>query len=160
MSALWGILLLAATAVPTPYRLYWGVPLDEETAVEIDEADLSVSKLDSLWALARALDSCADEHLSKPHPFGVAVREVRIDTLDGDGNVRITRRCQQTLGPWQRLLGERLFERLEDELDAHISFLRPRRQPGDPPLVDSAPKIKNDQNTKKKKKKIKEDNPL
>ncbi len=54
MSAVWGLVLLAAAALPTPYRLYWGVPLDQETAVEIDEADLHVGKPASLWELALA----------------------------------------------------------------------------------------------------------
>ncbi len=151
MSVWWGVILLATTALATPYRLYWGVPLDDQTAVDIDEADLGVpeSKFDSLWALAKTLDRCVAEQLTKPRPFGVAVREVRVETLDGDGNVRVRRRCTQPVAAWRHLLGEPLFDRLEDELDAHISFLRPRHQPGDPPITNKpATSVKKKKNGK------------
>ena len=65
------------------------------------------------------------------------MRELRIDQLDGSGAVRSTVRHVASLVEWRSRLGEAMVERLEDEFDAHLRMLLPRRvtprPAGDPP---------------------------
>ena len=120
-----------------PYRLWWSFPADDETAIEIDEPDLSVSKWDSRWRFAIAMQPC-DARRSRRlagHPDGTPVREIRVDAIAPGGQVRDSRRCVMTLADWRARLGVSLVERLDDELDAHAAFLLPRRRPGMPAKV-------------------------
>jgi hypothetical protein len=56
---------------------------------------------------------------------------LKVESLDASGQVRTVKRCVRTIGEWKKRLGPKLLERLEDELDAHISFLHPRHAPGE-----------------------------
>jgi hypothetical protein len=113
-----------------PYRLWWSLPLDDDSAIEVDDAETGSSKFGSRWQLAVA-QGC---HGAPPRN-GIArggdpvTRELKVETIDATGQVRTTRRCVRTLAEWKKRLGARLTERLEDELDAHISFLHPRHTP-------------------------------
>jgi hypothetical protein len=132
------LLLLFLTLLPSPsprpegppYRLWWSLPLDDDSAIEIDDVETSMSKFGSRWQLAVS-QGC---HAAPPRN-GIArggdpvTRELKVETLDGAGQVRTTRRCVRTLSEWKKRLGPKLTERLEDELDAHISFLHPRHTP-------------------------------
>jgi hypothetical protein len=133
------ILLWLFAAVPSPspkpqgppYRLWWSLPLDDDNAIEIDDAETGASKFGGRWQLAQK-QGC---HAAGPPREGIArggdpvTRELKVETLDSAGQVRETRRCVRTLVEWKKRLGPKLTERLEDELDAHISFLHPRHTP-------------------------------
>ena len=116
-----------------PYRLWWSLPMDDDNAIEIDDAETGSSKFGSRWQLALS-QGC---HAAPPRR-GIArggdpvTRELKVETLDGSGQVRTARRCVRTLAEWKKRLGPKLTERLEDELDAHISFLHPRHTPVEP----------------------------
>jgi hypothetical protein len=138
MRAAWALLLLLALAPharaeeKVPYRLWWSFPNDDDTAIEIDEPDLSVSDWESRWKFAVAMQHC-DLRRSKllgQHRDGTPVREIKVESLDGEGKVRAVSRCVMTLSAWRTRIGKRLVERLDDELDAHASFLAPRHVPG------------------------------
>jgi len=139
------VLLLSASAradQPTsnPYRVWWSFPSDDKAAVEVDDPDLSVTDWDSRWEFARDMQTCNLKLSVKlAQRRDKSVREVRIETLDGDGQVRSTSRCVMTLAQWKKRLGEPLYERLESELDGHDAFLRPRRYPGMPQNPDNPP---------------------
>jgi hypothetical protein len=124
-------LLLGTARAEPPYRLWWSLPLDDAAAIEVDEADLGASEFASRWQLVMALGRC-DKAKKKRAKEGSPVRELRIDSLDGDGKVRTSRRCLLSHEEWEAKLGARMVERLDDELDAHESFLRPRKRPGMP----------------------------
>jgi hypothetical protein len=117
-----------------PYRLWWSFPNDDDSAIEVDDPDLSVSKWDSRWAFAVAMQKCDAKKtkLLNQHKDGTPVREIRIESLEPDGSVRATSRCTLALKDWRTRIGAPLVERLEDELDAHMAFLVPRRVPGMP----------------------------
>ncbi len=119
-----------------PYKLWWSFPRDDLSAIEIDDPDLHVSEYASRWQFVNAVQRCdlkhGDKLLKRRDKDGTPLREVRIDSLDGAGVVRTTTRCVMPLAVWRGKIGERLVERLEDELDAHVSFLMPRRYPGGP----------------------------
>jgi hypothetical protein len=120
-----------------PYRIWWSFPNDDDTAIEVDDPDLSVSRWDSRWQFAVAMQKC-DVRRSKilaQHKDGTPVREIRVDALEPDGTVRATSRCVMTLKEWRGRIGARLVERIDDELDAHSAFLMPRRLPGMPAKV-------------------------
>jgi hypothetical protein len=140
-----GLFTVAARAEqPTinPYRIYWSFPSDDKTSVEVDDPDLSVSTWETRWAFAREMQTCNVKlSLKLAQRRDKSVREVRIETLDGDGQVRAISRCVMTLPQWRKRLGERLYERLEDELDAHEAFIHPRRYPG-MPVDPSNPPLK------------------
>jgi hypothetical protein len=122
---------------PIPYRIWWSFPNDDDTAIEVDDPDLSVSKWDSRWKFAVAMQKC-DGRRSKilaQHRDGTPVREIRVESLEPDGRVRATSRCVMTLKDWRTRIGKALVERLDDELDAHAAFLMPRRFPGMPARV-------------------------
>ena len=118
----------AATA--PPYRLWWSLPLDDDSAIEVDEFETSASRFGTRWQLAVA-QGCA----ANPPRNGIArggdpvTRELKVETLDSEGRVRAAKRCVRTLADWRKRLGPKLIERLEDELDAHIAFLHPRHMP-------------------------------
>ncbi len=117
---------------PLPYRIWWSFPNDDDTAIEVDDPDLSQSKWDSRWKFAVDMLKCDFKKGKKlaEHRDGTPVREIRVDALEPDGNVRATTRCVMTLKQWRTRLGGDLVYRLDDELDAHAAFLMPRRHPG------------------------------
>jgi hypothetical protein len=138
--ALWvgGVLAIALAVAradeqaPVPYRLWWSFPNDDDTAIEIDEPDLSVSTWASRWKFAKAMQHC-DLKRSKvlsEHRDGTPVREIKIESIDPDGKVFAVSRCVMTLKSWRTRIGLKLVERLDGELDAHAAFLVPRRVPG------------------------------
>ena len=123
----------AEPEAPMPYRLYWSFPRDDVSAIEIDEPDLHVSEFDSKWIFVSKMATCdrKSAHKAKRKTNGepTPLRELRIETLDASGKVHDTSRCVMPLASWRLRLGERLTDRLEDELDAHVSFLVPRKVP-------------------------------
>lgn len=125
----------AALADPLPYKIWWSFPNDDETAIEVDNADLGETRWDGeRWKFAVAMQRC-DAKKSKllaQHKDETPVREMRVDSLEPDGKVRATSRCVMTLKDWRTRIGKDLVYRLDDELDAHAAFLMPRRGPGMP----------------------------
>jgi hypothetical protein len=116
-----------------PYRIWWSFPNDDDTAIEVDEPDLSVSKWDrDRWKFAVAMQKCdfRKSKLLAERRDGTPVREIRLEALDSDGKVRATTRCVMALRDWRSRIGKELVYRLEDELDAHAAFLMPRHGPG------------------------------
>jgi hypothetical protein len=146
---------VSATEDPMPYRLWWSFPRDDASAIEIDDPDLHVSRFESKWSFVAKMGSCdikvAHRALKKRAAGeGTPLRELRIETLDAAGNVHDTARCVMPLASWRLRFGKSLTERLEDELDAHMSFLVPRkfpkppsevRAPGTAPPQEPAPTI-------------------
>jgi len=127
----------AASDEPTPYRLWWSFPGDDMTAIEIDDPDIHASPFESKWSFVAKVGSCdakvAHRALRKRTTGeGTPLRELKIETLDASGKVRTTARCVMPLASWRMRFGKPLTERLEDELDAHLSFLVPRRYPKPP----------------------------
>ncbi len=119
---------------PHPYQLYWSFPRDDLSSIEIDDPDLHVSEFESKWQFAAKMAQCdlktaARVMKKRAKGEGTPVREVRVDSLDDAGKVHATTRCVLPLAVWRVKIGQRLVERLEDELDAHVSFLVPRRYP-------------------------------
>jgi hypothetical protein len=112
------------TARPT-VRLWWSFPGDDPSAIEIDDADLRVSRFVDPAALARVATRCRGRsgRSSGTRPM----REIRIESLATPP--RAEQRCALPLSSWRGALGVELLERLEDELDAHLSFLLPRKVP-------------------------------
>jgi hypothetical protein len=124
----------AGSDEPAPYRLWWSFPRDDLSAIEIDDPDLRVSEFPSKWAFASKLASCDPRKGQKllrgrAAGEGTPLRELRIESLDAEGKVHATSRCVMPLVVWRTRLGKSLAERLEDELDAHLSFLVPRKVP-------------------------------
>jgi len=119
---------------PLPYKIYWSFPNDDDTAIEVDNPDLNGSKWeDDRWKFAVAMLKC-DVKKSKRlalHKDETPVREIRVESLNPDGKVRATSRCVMTLADWRTRIGKDVVYRLDDELDAHASFLQPRA-PGMP----------------------------
>jgi hypothetical protein len=137
---LWCVAVAAEAPVVNPYRVWWQFPSDDKAAIEVDDPDLSVTNWSTRWAFARDMQAC-DAKRSKQlaQRRDKSVREVRIETLDGDGQVRATSRCVMTLPQWKKRIGEQLYDRLEAELDGHDAFLRPRRYPGMPQDPNNPP---------------------
>ena len=125
----------AAVADPIPYKMFWSFPSDDVTAIEVDDADLSLSPWeDKRWKFAVAMLKC-DAKKSKllaQHKDETPVREMRVESLEPNGKVRATSRCVMTLKDWRTRIGKDVVYRLDDELDAHASFLMPQRGPGMP----------------------------
>jgi hypothetical protein len=131
-----GALLLIGADNPLPYRIWWSFPNDDDTAIEVDDPDLSESTWTSRWQFAVAMQKC-DARKSKRlalHKDGTPVREIRVESLQVDGTTRSTSRCVMALKEWRARIGRNLVERLDDELDAHASFLMPRHFPGSAPF--------------------------
>lgn len=131
-----GALLLVGADNPLPYRIWWSFPNDDDTAIEVDDPDLTESTYTSRWQFAVAMQKC-DVRKSKrlaQHKDGTPVREIRVESLDPDGTTRATSRCVMALADWRTRIGKPLVVRLEDELDAHASFLMPRHFPGSAPF--------------------------
>jgi hypothetical protein len=132
----------AALADPLPYKIWWSFPNDDDTAIEVDNADLSDSKWDGeRWKFAVAMQKC-DAKKSKllaQHKDETPVREIKVESLEPNGKVRSTSRCVMTLKDWRTRIGKDLVYRLDDELDAHAAFLMPRRGPGMPAKTTIGP---------------------
>ena len=123
-----------------PYRVWWSFPNDDDSAIEVDDADLSAEGRDR-WAtradFAVAMQHCdfkRSRRLAK-HKDGTPVREIRVEPLATGKAARPATRCVMTLKDWRTRIGKDLVYRLDDELDAHESFLLPRRGPGMPAKV-------------------------
>jgi hypothetical protein len=132
----------AAAADPIPYKIWWSFPNDDDTAIEVDEPDLTDSKWDSQrWLFAVAMQKCNGKRskILAEHKDGTPVREIRVESLEPDGKVRATSRCVMTLKDWRTRIGKDLVYRLDDELDAHAAFLVPRRGPGMPAKTPLSP---------------------
>jgi hypothetical protein len=130
----------ASDAIRDPYRVWWSFPVDDVNAIEVDQYDLEESSFPSRWQFAIAMTKCAKQRRAPVMtPTGASLqgrtvlRELRIEVVGVDGAVRSTSRCVMPLGAWRDRIGERLVERLDDELDAHVSFLSPRKVPGGKP---------------------------
>jgi hypothetical protein len=128
--------IAAADSKPAmPYKIWWSFPNDDDTAIEVDNPDLTGSRWeDDRWQFAVAMLKC-DAKKSKllaQHKDETPVREIRVESLEPDGKVRATSRCVMTLKDWRRRIGKDVVYRLDDELDAHASFLMPQRSPGMP----------------------------
>ena len=124
-----------AAADAVPYKVWWSFPNDDDTAIEVDEPDLEMSRWEGQrWKFAVEMQHCDTKRskLLAQHKDGTPVREVRVDALEPDGKVRATQRCVMTLADWRKRLSKSMVYRLEDELDAHAAFLLPRRGPGMP----------------------------
>jgi hypothetical protein len=120
--ALWMLLVAPAAAAD---KVWWSFPGDDDSAIEVDEADAHASDFEELPPLVAAVKKCnikkgAALLKKRDSGDGTPLRELRIDE----------RRCVLTLPGARKLLGKRLVERLDDELDAHVSFLQPRKFPG------------------------------
>ena len=127
---------------PSPLRLYWSFPRDDRNAIDIDEADLHQSTFDDEQALVDAAGRCdvrkAGKHV-RSRAQSKEVRELRIEQVAADGKVRSSSRCVLPLVVWRARIGDGLVTRLEDELDAHVAFLTPRKFPGGrPPRPDGS----------------------
>lgn len=130
--------LLAATAVAeppaSPYVIRWSFPADEVSAIEVDRGDLSVSRFHTAFDLARYMHELkpTKKAASKPANSLIPGRELCVIQLDADGKVRNTDRYVATLEDWRMRLGDALLERLEDEFDAHLRMVLPRKRAPSP----------------------------
>lgn len=114
------------------YQLSWSFPADDDSAIEIDDANLRASPYETQARFVKAAQRCdlkLQRKVLREREAGVGtpLREVRIVRPDGPET-----RCVQPLTVWRKRLGARLVDRLEDELDAKMSFIAPRRFPGGP----------------------------
>lgn len=119
-------------------RLWWSYPRDDQSAIEIDDANLGVSRFESRKAFVASVGGCdvkgAGKYVKqKDAGAKLIVREVRIEHLDDALKTTRETRCVLPLSAWRKKLGERMVERMEDELDAHMSFLIPRKLPAKRP---------------------------
>jgi hypothetical protein len=118
-------------------RLWWSLPRNDQVAIEIDDANLGVSRFETRKAFVAVAGTCdvkgaAKYVKQKSADAKLAVREVRVEHLDAALKTVRETRCVLPLAAWRKKLGERMVERLEDELDAHMSFLVPRKYPKSP----------------------------
>jgi hypothetical protein len=114
----------------SPYRVWWSFPVDDVSAIEIDEPDMHQSRFGTRWPLVLELRRCDAARARRAAPKrAVDLREIRVEVLGSDGATRAETRCILPLGKWRERIGERLVERLEGELDAHVAFLTPRHAP-------------------------------
>jgi hypothetical protein len=118
-----------AEAPESPYRLTWSFPDDDLSAIDVDRGDLSKSRFEGAFALARYLESLPKPKKAKKPtaPDLAPQRELRIEQIDGSGKPRTSLRYVAPLAEWRRRLGEPMVERLEDEFDAHLRMILPRK---------------------------------
>jgi hypothetical protein len=119
-----------AEAPTSPYRLFWSFPGDEVSAIDVDRGDLDKSRFKSDYELVQYLAGLPKEKPQKPKPGAGAAppaRELRVDQLDGEGKVRATLRYVAPLSRWRKRLGDDFVDRVEDEFDAHLRMILPRR---------------------------------
>jgi hypothetical protein len=122
VKALFLVLALAGSA--RAEQMWWSFPEDDESAIEVDAADAHAGDFEELRDLVRVAKRCnvkKGEALMAKRAAGegTPLREIRIEQ----------KRCVLTLPAARKLFGKRVVERLEDELDAHVSFLQPRKFP-------------------------------
>jgi hypothetical protein len=122
--------LLLTVVLATPYKLWWSLPLDDDLAIEVDDSEVAASPFATRWKLA--MSQGCDRPVPPPKQGDRALRELKVETLGADGTVRSHKRCVRSVADWKRRLGAKLFERLDDELDAHIAFIHPRKMPSQP----------------------------
>jgi hypothetical protein len=128
----------AADSARAGFRLWWSYPRDDLSAIEIDDANLGVSRFETrkaFVAVAGACDMKRAGRFARGAGAKLIVREVRIEHLDDALKTIRETRCVLPLAAWRVKLGERMVERLEDELDAHMSFLIPRKLPAKKPTA-------------------------
>ncbi len=139
------LLVLAGAASadpPAPYKVYWSFPNDDDTAIEVDNPDLGGSKWeDDVPRFAVDMLKCNVKRSKQlaQHKDETPVREIRVEKREPDGKILSTSRCVMTLKDWRTRLGKDVVYRLDDELDAHASFLMPQRAPGMPPKMKIEP---------------------
>lgn len=124
----------AADSARGGVRLWWSYPRDDQSAIEIDDANLGASRFETRAAFIAVAGTCdvrrvAKSVKQKDAGTKMIVREVRVEHLDDAMKTTRETRCVLPLAAWRTKLGERMVERLEDELDAHMSFLIPRKLP-------------------------------
>lgn len=124
----------AADSARGGVRLWWSYPRDDRSAIEIDDANLGASRFETRKEFIAVAGACdvkrAAKHVKqKDAGTKLIVREIRIEHLDEAMKTTRESRCVLPLAAWRAKLGERMVERLEDELDAHMSFLIPRKLP-------------------------------
>lgn len=131
---------VAAADSPPPapassVKVYWSFPNDDITAIDVDNPDLGGTKWeDDIPQFAADMLKCnyKRSRILAQHKDETPVREIRVDKLAADGKVQSTSRCVMTLKEWRTRIGKDVVYRLDDELDAHASFLMPQRVPGMP----------------------------
>lgn len=135
--------LVAAEVPRSPYVLSWSFPGDELSAIEIDRGDLSASRFASAIELTLYLRALPRQRPRKARPgeASVPARELRIDQRDAAGALRTSARYSLSLTEWRQRLGEPLVERLEDEFDAHLRMLLPRRHAPQPAAPRAPPDL-------------------
>ena len=122
-------------APPPSVKVYWSFPNDDITAIDVDNPDLGGSKWEDdvpLFAADMLKCNFKRSRILAQHKDETQVREIRVDKLGADGKVQSTSRCVMTLKEWRTRIGKDVVYRLDDELDAHASFLMPQRVPGMP----------------------------
>ena len=127
----------------SPYALHWSFPGDDVSAIDVDRGDLSPGRFGTDYELVKYLASLPPERPRKPKPgeASAPARELRVEQLGADGVVRATSRYVAALATWRKRLGEQMVERLEDEFDAHLRMVLPRKvapvhPPGPKPATD------------------------
>ncbi len=141
----------AAAVTATAYKVYWSFPNDDITAIDVDNPDLGGTRWeDDIPRFAADMLKCNVKRskLLAQHKDETPVREIRVERLDAAGKVQSTSRCVMTLREWRTRIGKDVVYRLDDELDAHASFLMPGRVPGMPAKSKMAP---DDDDAEKKK---------
>lgn len=121
-------------------ELWWSFPGDDPSAIEIDDADLRAGDYETraaFMAVVRKCDLKKGKRLlrDRERGAGIPLREIRVLTPDDRASPPALKetRCVMPLATWRRRFGARLVDRLEDELDAHVSFLHPRKTPNTHP---------------------------
>jgi len=113
----------------SPYRMTWSFPSDDVSAITVDRVELDKSRFATAYELVKYLGKLPAEKPKKPKPgeAGEPLRELRVDQLGPDGKVRSTSHYVAQLATWRKRLGEDMVERLEDEFDAHLRMVLPRK---------------------------------
>ena len=126
-----GASVTRAETPSSPYQLHWSFRDDDLSAIDVDRGDLSASRFQTDYELVKYLEGLKPEKpkRSKPGEAAAPARDLRVDRLGSDGVVRTTARYSAPLAVWRKRLGEAMVERLEDEFDAHLRMILPRKVP-------------------------------
>ena len=111
----------------SPYRISWQLPGEPLSAIEVDRGDLSVSRFGSAYELVRFLRTLKPEPKAAPTRGEAPWREILVEQLASDGKTRTSERYAAAVEAWRRRVGEPMVERLEDEFDAHLRMIFPRK---------------------------------